>query len=94
MTEHKKLPSNLLVIDSEWLEKRIKLLEDVRKVENLHIENIRELSLLKWFKNNSYPLTPILEDVYKKGWLTRDIEGHFSDENCTEYTTNLITLKK
>jgi hypothetical protein len=97
MTEHKQLPSNLLVIDSKWVEKEMQKLVDEHN--NTSDEDDKSLcitkyTMLEYVKNNSYQLTSILEDAYKEGWLTKDIEGHFSDENCTEYITNLITLKK
>lgn len=61
------LPSQIGCIDLEWLDKKIKMLDDISKVHNLHIDNIRELAFLKTIKSQLFPLTPLLDDAWDNG---------------------------
>jgi hypothetical protein len=89
MTEHKQLPSNLLVIDSNWLEKEI----------FPYMESNQRNKILY----NSYQLTPILEDAWINGsmraqYLNPPVTGESWDsvipKDKQSYISQPITLKK
>jgi hypothetical protein len=91
---HTQLPENLIVVDREWLEDKIRVWEDYwektdGKKEGEIFDVIEEL---KAVSDNSYPLTPILEDAVHYG-LNYNYEGT-TDYYKQSYLSQLITLKK
>jgi hypothetical protein len=104
MTEHKQLPSNLLVIDSEWLGKIMqKLVDEHNSTDDEDDKSlcITKYTMLKYVKNNSYQLTPILEDAMENA--TNSVKYHtYSKEvdydevyrDMQSYLSQPITLKK
>ena len=61
---------NLIVIDKDWLEKEIKKLSTehnstIDDDEKSHC--ITKIIMLNFIVNNSYPLSPIVEDAWLQG---------------------------
>ena len=76
---HTQLPENLIVVDREWFEKKMKY--------NSFLQNVWEPII-----ENSYSLTPILYNAFKDGNLVRkDIDVN---EALAEYILLPIILKR
>ena len=106
MTEQKQIPGNLILVDREWLQEKIKGYNRVIEGNSpspfiSNIKSIRNelLSVL----SNSFPLTPIQEAAWVNGsmkaqYLNPPITGESWDapipKDKQSYLSQPITLKK
>jgi hypothetical protein len=113
---HTQLPEKLIVVDREWLEEGLKNVtiilanyEDNNLLRNGEYYRYKgKQSLFKSILSNYYPLTPILEDYFKKGASTMYDISYISggivpqvrynsmslDQHKQSYLIQPITLKK
>jgi len=94
---HTQLPENCIVIDREWLEAKIKGYERVIEgnLPSPFISQIKTIrNELSSVLNNSYPLTPILEEYWKDGWELKDANTDNGKYFLKDYLQQPITLKK
>jgi len=90
------LPEDGLAISRDWLEKQI-LHYEKEAFEYPRSDYVKGcLYSLKLIKQLSTPLTPIVEDAFKNGWICRNTDGCFTPNgslNKSSYLSQPITIK-
>ena len=81
MTHTQTIP-NLIVIDKEWL---------LNKIKDVNKGLISSTEVLQYMFNNSYPLSPIVEDAWGKSY-ERSLENTTS-LTCQTYDMNDYLLQ-
>jgi len=93
--EHTQRPENLIVVDREWLKDKIRVWENYwhqtdGKKEGEIFDVIEEL---KAVRDNSYPLTPILEEAWDESKDTI-IDNSFPEDGGVRIHEKRIELRK
>ena len=95
MTHTQTIP-NIIVIDKEWLLDKIKGYDRVidANTPSQFTEQLKALrNELQSVINNSYPLSPIVEDAYREGSTDRILED-VVEFNLEQYLSQPIKLEK
>ena len=84
---HTQLAENLIVVDREWLESMINKFTSTKYNSFLPI-------VLKEVISNSFPLTPILEEYFKKGSKTMFDISYISGGIVPQVRYNQMSLEQ
>jgi hypothetical protein len=84
MTHTQTIP-NLIVIDKEWL---------LNKIKDVNKGLISSTEVLQYMFNNSYPLSPIVEDAWDKGVLNGYYIRHSQHQGTSQLYAKQIFLSQ
>lgn len=94
--EHTQLPENLIVVDKGWLDKIILRCDKLAKKQPYYEIMYNGISdfIIQMKGNNSYSLTPILEEGFKKGAKTMFDISYISGGVVPQVRCNQMSLEQ